>query len=157
MTTGEQLRALFRRVPSGVAVLTVDTGGDRIGLTVSSVSSLSLEPALVGVSVSRQAAMHELIREAGSFALSLLGAGQEALAQHFARGVPPIGMWHGVETATGALGAPLLAGALGWIECRVGAEHATGDHTLFVGEVVAAEAGPPQPPLVHYQSGYRSL
>jgi flavin reductase (DIM6/NTAB) family NADH-FMN oxidoreductase RutF len=101
--------------------------------------------------------MHELLREAGVFALSLLAAGQESLAQHFARGVPPIGMWHGVETAGGTLTAPLLPGALGWIECRVSAEHAVGDHTLFVGEVVSVEAGPPQPPLVHYQSGYRAL
>ena len=153
MTTGDDLRALFRRAPAGVAVMTVDTAGERLGLTVSAFVSLSLSPPLVGVSISRQAAMHELAREAHGFALSLLAGGQEWLAQHFARGVPPIGMWHGIATTEGAVGAPLLAGALGWIECRVVDEHEVGDHTLFVGEVLSAPARPgcpsaPPPPVV---------
>ena len=150
-----ELQALMRRVPHGVAVLTVDSGGERLGLTVDSFVSLSLDPPLVGVSVSRQAAMHELLREAGGFALSLLAAGQEDVAQHFARGVPPIAHWHGIATRDGA--APLIEGALGWIECRLAAEHETGDHTLFVGEVESVEAGVAAPPLVHVESGYRSL
>jgi flavin reductase (DIM6/NTAB) family NADH-FMN oxidoreductase RutF len=147
----------MRRVPHGVAVLTVDAEGGRLGLTIDSLVSLSLEPPLVGVSVSRQAAMHELLRAAGGFALSLLAAGQENVAQHFARGVPPIAHWHGIATREGAAGAPLLDGALGWIECRVAAEHAAGDHTLFVGEVLSVELGAPAAPLVHVGSGYRAL
>ncbi len=157
MTTGDDLRALFRRAPAGVAVMTVDTAGERLGLTVSSFVSLSLSPPLVGVSISRQAAMHELAREAHGFALSLLAGGQEWLAQHFARGVPPIGMWHGIATTEGAVGAPLLAGALGWIECRIVDEHEVGDHTLLVGEVLSAQLGPDAPPLVHHHSSYRTL
>ena len=152
-----ELQALMRRFPHGVAVLTVDAGGERLGLTVDSLVSLSLDPPLVGVSVSRQAAMHELLREAGGFAVSLLAAGQEDVAQHFARGVPPIAHWHGIATRADAAGAPLLEGALGWLECRVAAEHAAGDHTLFVGEVLSVEGGLAAPPLVHVESGYRSL
>jgi len=147
----------MRRFPCGVAVVTVDAGGQRLGLTVSSLVSLALDPPLVGVSISQQAAMHELLREAGGFAVSLLAGGQDWLAQHFARGVPPIAMWHGVATREGAAGAPLLVGALGWLECRVVGEHPAGDHTLFVGEVLAVEAGPPAPPLVHVESGYRTI
>jgi flavin reductase (DIM6/NTAB) family NADH-FMN oxidoreductase RutF len=152
-----EFQAVMRRLPHGVAVLTVDAGGERLGLTVDSLVSLSLEPPLVGVAVSRQAAMHELLREAGGFALSLLAAGQEDVAQHFARGVPPIAHWHGIATRSGAAGAPLLEGALGWIECRVEAEHPVGDHTLFVGGVLSLEAGFAAAPLVHVESGYRSL
>ncbi len=151
------LQALMRRLPHGVAVVTVDTGRERLGLTVDSLVSLSLEPPLVGISISRQAAMHELLREAGGFALTLLAAGQEDVAQHFARGVPPIAHWHGIAARPGAAGAPLLEGALGWIECSVAAEHPVGDHTLFVGEVLAVEAGAGAPPLVHVEAGYRSL
>ena len=103
------LRDVMRRFPHGVAVLTVDAEGERLGLTVASLVSLSLEPPLVGVAVSRQAAMHELLRRAGGFALSLLAEGQDWLAQHFARGVPPIAMWDGIETS--GEGAPLLDGA----------------------------------------------
>src|SRR6186713_2999083 len=106
----------MRRFPSGVTVVTVDADGQRVGLTVASLMTLSLEPPLVGVSVARQAALHELIREAGAFSVSLLAAGQEAVAQHFARGVPPIAMWIGVEVEPGE-GPPLVAGAVGWLRC----------------------------------------
>jgi 3-hydroxy-9,10-secoandrosta-1,3,5(10)-triene-9,17-dione monooxygenase reductase component len=144
----EELRALMRRFPSGVAVVTVDLEGERIGLTVSSLVALSLEPQLVGLAVSRQAALHELLRRAGAFGVSLLGEGQEELATRFSRGVPPIALWSGVAVREGRF-APLLVGALGWLECETRAEHAVGDHTLFVGEVVVAEGGTPARPLVH--------
>src|SRR5262249_27380747 len=155
--SGDDLRAFFRRLPAGVAVVTVDTGRERLGLTVSSLVSLSLDPPLVRVSISPHAAMHALLRGAGGFAASRLAGGQEWLAQHFGRGVPPIGMWHGVETEEGHRGAPLLAGALGWVECRLGGEHAVGDHTLFVGEVEAVRLGAAAPPLVYHDGRYQTL
>ena len=123
------------RYPAGVCVLTVASGGHKLGLTLGSLVSLSLDPPLVGFAVSKEAAMHELLREAGGCAISLLAAGQEWLAQHFARGVPPIAMWHGVATEEGANGAPLLVGALGWLECAMREEVAAGTHTFFVCEV----------------------
>jgi flavin reductase len=101
--------------------------------------------------------MHELLAEAGAFALSLLAGEQEALAQHFARGVPPIAMWEGIEWRPGATGAPLLDGSLGWVECRVTDRCPAGDHTLFVGEVVSSEHGRSAPPLVYVDGGYRVL
>jgi flavin reductase (DIM6/NTAB) family NADH-FMN oxidoreductase RutF len=137
-------------------VLTVDVEGERLGLTVGSVMSLSLEPPLVGVSVSRQAAMHELLRRADEFGLSLLAGDQEAVAQHFARGVPPFAHWHGVPLREGE-GPPFVADALGWVRCRPAGEHEAGDHTLFVGEVRAAERGRVAPPLVYLGQRYVSL
>jgi flavin reductase (DIM6/NTAB) family NADH-FMN oxidoreductase RutF len=148
---------LLRGFPSGVAVLTVDVEGERLGLTVGSLVSLSRDPPLVGVGVSRQAAMHELLRRADGFALSLLAGDQEAIAQHFARGVPPLAHWHGIATRPEAEGAPLLEDAIGWLECRTSAEHDAGDHTLFVGEVLAAEQGRSAPPLVYVDKRYVSL
>ncbi len=168
--TGDDLRGVFRRVPAGVAVVTVDHDGERLGLTVASVVSLSLEPPLVAVSIARQAAMHEILRGAGRFAVTFLAAGDEGarLAAHFARGVPPIAMWHGValrERPAGAeLGAaaepgaaapapapPQLAAAAGWLDCTVTAELPAGDHTLFVAAVEAAETGPAARSLVHVE------
>jgi flavin reductase (DIM6/NTAB) family NADH-FMN oxidoreductase RutF len=137
--------------------LTVDAAGERLGLTVGSLVSLSLHPPLVGVGVSRQAAMHELLRNAGGFALSLLAGDQEAIAQHFARGVPPFAHWHGIATRPGAAGAPFIEDAVGWLECETRAEHDAGDHTLFVGEVLAAERGRPASPLVYVGQRYISL
>jgi len=151
----DAVRGVLRRHPSGVAVVTVEANGQRIGLTVATLTSLSLEPPLIGVGVARQAVLHELLREAGSFAVSLLGAEQEPLAEHFARGVPPIGMWQGVATREGELGAPLLEGSLGWLECRLVDELAAGTHTFFVGEVVAATEGEDGAPLLRLAGTFR--
>jgi flavin reductase (DIM6/NTAB) family NADH-FMN oxidoreductase RutF len=149
MVGADELRTVLRRFASGVAVVTVDVEGDRIGLTVGSLVSLSLDPPLVGVAVSRQAALHELLRRARAFGASLLGEGQEALATRFSRGVPPIALWADVPVREGTLGVPLLEGSFGWLECETRAEHATGDHTFFVGEVVSAEMGEARRPLVY--------
>lgn len=147
MIGADELRALLGRVPSGVAVVTVDADGQRLGLTVGTLVGLSLEPALVGFSVARQAALHELLRSAGRCTVSLLAAGQAALAEHFARGVPPIGMWQGVPTEAGP-GAPRLAGALGWLECALREEVAVGTHTFFVCAVERIVPGDEAPGLV---------
>lgn len=153
MVTGDELRDVMRRHPSGVAVVTVDVEGERLGLTVATLTSLSLEPPLVGVAVARAAALHELLRAAGGFAASILAAGQTALAQHFARGVPPIALWSGIDVRDSPRG-PLLDGALGWLECSLDAEHRAGDHTLFVGAVERATAGADGEPLVRVGGGY---
>jgi flavin reductase len=152
--TGDELRALFREVPSPVSVVTVDVGGQATGLTVDSIVTLSIEPPLVGIALRRHAALHELLREAGAFAISVLADGQEHVAQHFARGVPPIGLWSGIETNKGELEAPLIAGALGWIECSLTSELEVGDHTFFVGEVTSVRRGPGREALVHTGGGY---
>ena len=94
---GAEQRALFRRWPAGVSVVVADVEGRRAGLTVSSLVSLSLEPPLVGISIALEASLHELLREAGEWAASILSGEQAHLAQHFARGVPPIALWDGID------------------------------------------------------------
>src|SRR6476619_2333095 len=115
----------MRRVPAGVAVVTVDVGGQPAGLTVASLVSLSVEPPLVGFAIRRDAALHELLRETGELAISILAAEQ----QQFARGVPPIALWERIPLRENADGPPQLAGAAGWLRCRVSHELETGDHT----------------------------
>jgi flavin reductase (DIM6/NTAB) family NADH-FMN oxidoreductase RutF len=153
VASGDELKEVLRRYPAGVGVVTVDLEGERLGLTVASLMSLALEPPLVGISIARQAALHELLRAAGGFAVSLLGAEQQDLAQHFARGVPPIALWHGIDVRDTPRG-PLLEGALGWLECELVAEHPAGDHTLFVGAVERAEPGALGPPLIRLGGDY---
>src|SRR4029079_11244288 len=127
--------------PPVVAGRTVDGEGEKLGLTVGSLVSLSIEPPLVGVAIDRQAAMHELLRRAGGFALSLLADGQDWLARHCGRGVPPIALWHGIASREGAAGAPLLVGALGWLECRLADGGPARDPPFFVGEGLSAGPG----------------
>jgi flavin reductase (DIM6/NTAB) family NADH-FMN oxidoreductase RutF len=153
---GDELRAVMGRFPAGVAVVTVELDGQRVGLTVASLVSLSLEPPLVGFAVRRDAALHELLRDAGEFAVSMLAAGQESLAQHFARGVPPIAHWERIPLRQ-AEGPPQLDGAIGWLVCRKETEHEAGDHTFFVGGVVRAEPGPAERPLVFHRQTYSDL
>jgi flavin reductase (DIM6/NTAB) family NADH-FMN oxidoreductase RutF len=139
--TGDELREVMRRFPAPVAVVTTELDGDRFGLTVGSLVSLSLEPPLVGISIGRDSSSLEPIRRAGGWAASLLSGSQAAVAQHFARsGVPPVALWVGVDVRDGSRG-PLVEGALGWLECRTVSEHEAGDHTIFVGEVESIELG----------------
>ena len=153
MTTPDALRDVLRRMPTGVAVVTVDADGQRVGLTVATLVSLSLQPPLVGFAISRQAALHELLRESGRCGVSLLAAGQQYLADHFARGVPPIAMWQGIAVRNEP-GAPLLEGALGWLRCRVCSQLETGTHSFFVAEVLHAKPGIDVAPLVRRGGDY---
>ena len=143
----------MRSFPSGICVVTIELEGTRTGLTVGSLVSLSLEPPLVGFALGHQAQLHELLRGAGEFGVSFLAADQEAIAQHFARSVPPIALWAGIELRED-VGPPLIANALGWLRCSVRAEHPTGDHTFFVGRVEWAEVGSRRPALVYVREGY---
>ena len=152
----DDLREVMRRFPAGVSVVTVDVDGQRVGLTVGTLVSLSLDPPLVGFAIKREAALHELLRRAGAFGVTLLAAGQEGLAQHFARGVPPIGLWRGVEVLDEP-GPPLLAGGVGWLRGRILAEQPAGTHTFFVGEIDSAEPGPSDRPLAYVGQAYRDL
>src|SRR5438093_1075771 len=147
----------MRLFPAGVSIVGADAHGDRIAVTMGSLISLSLDPPLVGISVGRDLALHEVLRSAGAFGVSILRGDQADVATRFARGAPPIVLWDGVETRDSVTGAPLLADALGWIECRVWAEYEAGDHTLFVGEVVALAEGEPGPALVYREHGYVSV
>ena len=142
----------MRRFPAGVAVVGVELDAERLGLTVGTLTPLSLSPPLVGFAVRRQAALHELLRRAGRFGISLLAEGQEHVAQHFARGVPPIALWEAVALRDEP-GPPLLAGAFGWLAGTVADEVAAGEDTFFVGAVEFLEAGSGRP-LVYVDRRY---
>src|SRR4029078_10588432 len=116
-----------------VSRLSVDVEGDRMGVTVSSLVSLSLEPPLIGVSIGKDASCYELLRSARRFAVTRRGSEQEELARRFAAGSPPIVHWQGVPTREGQA-APLIEGALGWVAAGRRTEADGGGHTLFLAE-----------------------
>lgn len=157
MPTGDDLRTLMRLFPSGVCVVSVNVEGQRAATTIGSLVSLSLEPPLVGISVGRDLALHELLRTAGVFAASILRGDQAHVAAHFARGAPPLVAWNDIAVKEGVTGAPLLADALAWIECRLWTLYDAGDHSIFVGEVVALGEGEPGPGLVYREHGYHAV
>lgn len=157
MMDSDEFRRTLGHFASGVTIVASRTSsGAACGLTVNAFCSLSLEPMLVLVCVERDAESHDCIRESGIFGVSVLDADTgESLSRHFAnlRGGDK---FSGVPHRREATGAPILDAALAWIDCRVQAEHEGGDHTIFVGEVVAGDAREGRP-LIYYRGGYGRL
>jgi 4-nitrophenol 2-monooxygenase / 4-nitrocatechol 4-monooxygenase, reductase component len=149
--------AEFRRVMghwlTGVAIVTTRTPvGTLYGLTANAVSSLSLHPPLLLVCVERSADTHDCIHDAGAFAVNVLDASQEPLARRFSGEVAAV-KFDGVAHRIARTGAPILADALAWADCELRAAHAGGDHTIFVGEMVAGDARSGAP-LAFFRGGY---
>lgn len=153
---------LFRKVLSqfatGVTIVTARHGEAIHGLTANAFCSVSLEPPLVLVCVDQKAHSHHIIKQGGNFAVNILTTTQEALAQRFATNhLSAAERFAGINFHTEITGAPILKESLGWLDCKLVAAHPGGDHTIFVGEVVAL--GQPQGtrPLLYYQSQYQKL
>ena len=154
--TSLEQRSLFRRWPAGVSIVVAEVDGHRHGRTVSSLVSLSLEPPLVGISVAHSASIHELLRDAETWGVSVLAGGQDELAQRFARsGVPPLILWDGVPVREDD--PRLIAGAAGWLIARTVETVVTGDHTFFVGEIVSIEEGTAPTSLIYAHRDYHGL
>lgn len=151
----------FRRVlghfPTGVAVVTARRAdGEPCGLTVNAFSSVSLRPPLVLVCVDQGADSHACISDSGAFAVNVLEQERgETLSRRFATwGVDD--KFEGVAYRTERTNSPILEAALAWIDCRVAQAISAGDHTIFIGEVMEADAREGNP-LVYYRGGYGRL
>ena len=147
--------ATFRQAlgqwPSGVTVVTTVVDGAWHGMTASSFSSVSLDPPLVSFSVARAAASHDRIASSGVFAVNILAKDQVELGKRFAGMVPGVAdRFEGLAATTAETGCPLLPDVLAWLDCEVRHAYEGGDHTIFVGEVLAAEASRVAPPLLYH-------
>jgi flavin reductase (DIM6/NTAB) family NADH-FMN oxidoreductase RutF len=139
---------------SGVTVVTTGLEGTPYGMTVSAFSSVSLSPPLVLICIDKGVGTHEAISKSGRFAVNILHRDQEAVSRQFATRGPD--KFAGVAMREGALGLPLVGGALACIECSLHATFDGGDHTIFVGLVEHAQTGD-GPPLLYFRGGYRQL
>lgn len=152
-------RKVMGSLAAGVTVVTTrDRQGEPRGLTATAVCSVSLVPPLLLVCIDRKADCHEAFLEAGGFAVNLLREDQEHLSRLFATKEAP--KFEGIAYRTGVTGAPILAGVLAHVECRVQARHPGGDHTIFIGEAVDSEVAPPEQggsPLLHFRGAYARL
>src|SRR3954462_4534974 len=114
------LRATMRQWVTGVTVVTSAYDGVRAGMTVSSFTSVSLEPPTVLVCLNKNTFCHGVVQNAGIFAISMLGVGQENLSMRFAGLDPNVtDRFDGIEVEVAETGAPLLAGAIGHLDCVV--------------------------------------
>ena len=150
-----QFRQLLGRFATGVTVLTTrDPRGRPIGMTASSVASVSLEPPLLLVCVDRGHDMHAAMQATRRFVLNVLAADQEALSRRFAADRPD--RFEGIGYTESEQGLPLLEGVLATIECDKQAETPAGDHTVFIG-IVTGGSVTDRKPLLYYRGGYASL
>jgi len=155
---GGELRSVMRRWASGVAIVSAQAGGRRHGMTVSSFTSVSLEPPLVVVSLENHSTTQGLVVASRAFAVNILDESQIDLAQRFAGGIPDAqDRFAGVAAEPGPSGSPILSGGLAYLDCRMTAAYPVGTHTLFVGEVVASATRQDGRPLLYFQRDYRRL
>lgn len=156
------IRALMRRAPQLVTVVTATGPEGPRGITVSSFIPVSLEPPLVLISIMNSARAHPAIA-AGRFRVHLLAADQVDVSGHFARsgldsGIQFAGSFAAAADAGGAGSPPRLSGCIGWLECRTAAAHPEGDHTLFIGRVTEGRVERDEAaPLLYYDRGYREV
>jgi flavin reductase (DIM6/NTAB) family NADH-FMN oxidoreductase RutF len=153
----ESLRDALARLPAGVVLVSTRGPGGFRGLTVTSFTSVSLEPPLVLVCLDRLAATRDAVLEHGAFTASLLSRGQQFVADRFSGQAPAAdSAWREVPHELGQNGLPIVAGAVAWVECRVHSQEAAGDHDIVVGAVTAVGKGGGEP-LVHWERGYWGL
>lgn len=149
--TPAEFKQALGRFLSGVTVVATEVDGAVHGMTASAFLSVSIDPPLVLVSVGKSARMHAFLQGASHWSATILAHDQAALSTHFAGYGPAEVVW---ETAEGQ--APVLAGGLAWVRCEAFAAHDAGDHTLFVGRVVACASAETEP-LAYFRGKYRSL
>jgi flavin reductase len=154
-----RLRGLMARFATGVSVVAARHGPLLAGMTANAIASISIDPPLMMASIARRSETHGAIIGSHAFGVSVLAEDQQPLAECFAQPTTAIKLkgfcgadWHEAET-----GSPILEGALAYFDCRLSERHDGGDHTIFLGEIVAAGYREDAAPLLWYGSRYRRL
>jgi flavin reductase (DIM6/NTAB) family NADH-FMN oxidoreductase RutF len=131
------LRRAMGRFTTGAAILMSETPTGPQGMTINSLTWVSLEPPLILISLTSGTRSAEAVQVSGAYSVSILGAGQESLAREFSR--PGDDKFAGRRLHRGSFGQPVVPGALATLECTVEQEIQAGDHTIFLGKVRAVE------------------
>ena len=151
----DPLRAVFGQYATGVGVVTaIFPDGSPAGMTINSLTSVSLGPPLVLWCLQRSSARFSVFAGAGYFGVSILAGHQEQLARRFAAQHPA--PFRGLAWSRGAHGVPLLPGTLGQLVCRAVRQADGGDHLIIIGAPVDGEVTGDRPPLVFFGGRYHA-
>ena len=154
----DELRIAMRAWATGVTIVAAQNENILHGMTVSSFTSVSLEPPLVVVSLEIGTRTHHLVEKAGAFGVTILAASQQEVSNCFSNPNTDLGdRFAGREAFTLKTGAPFIAGGLAFFDCRVAGIYPAGNHSVFVGEVVAVKSEEGAGPLLYFNRGYREL
>jgi flavin reductase (DIM6/NTAB) family NADH-FMN oxidoreductase RutF len=154
-----EFRDAMRQLTGGVSVITAGRGRDITGMTVTSVSSLSVEPPTLIVSINREASSWPLIRHHGSFGVNMLAADQIDIAERFTGkgGLKGAERFAGAEWTTGVSGVPLLLGALAAIDCEVEDVIERHSHAVVIGRVRHVRTSGRAAALAYWQGQYVAI
>lgn len=152
--TADAFRHAMSGLAAGVCVVTVrDADGRALGMTATSVTSLSLDPPLVLVCVGHEATIHDTIVRAPAFGVTMLAADQADVARRFAeRGRREIAR----EGPLTPAGLPRIGGAVTVLDLARQGVLEGGDHSILVGSVEWAESAD-QAPLLYFRGRYEAL
>lgn len=150
-----EMRRVLGHYASGVVIVTAAGAAGPVGMTMQSFHALSLDPALVALFPARSSTTWPQLAPAGRLCVNVLAVGQAGLAQAFARRGE--NRFAGLDWQPDAGGAPMLAGALAHISCRITQTYDGGDHHIVVAAVEALSADPTAEPLVFYRGTFRAL
>jgi flavin reductase (DIM6/NTAB) family NADH-FMN oxidoreductase RutF len=154
----EDLRAAMRAWSAGVTVVAASHEGSRHGMTVNSFTSISLNPALITVSLQTSTRTNELVTLSHAFGLTMLSTEQTQISDLFAGRMPEVeDRFASLKVETLVTGSPLIVGGLAWLDCRVVHTYDAGMNTLFIAEVVAARGNGEGTPLVYHNREYWKL
>ena len=158
MTTQDDFKNALASWATGVAVVTTKARGLLYGLTVSSFTSISLEPPIISVSLSNRNRLHLMIQDAETFAVSILAEGMESASNYFAQGGrEPTEGFVEVEGFWTKSDVPVVANAMAHLVCKVHDVVVWGDHTVVAGEVLEAASNDGKKPLVYFDRAYRTV
>lgn len=149
-----RLKEAMRLFPQGVTVVTTLAEDSPKGITVSSFTSVSLNPPLVLVSLARGSELHDIFVKVKSFAVNFLANDQKSVSDLFAGRVQVRDRFDGINFHRGSTGSPIIDGARAAIECKTWRVYDGGDHSIILGEVVHALAMSSRRPLVYYAQQY---
>ena len=142
---------------SGVTIVTSQFGDERLGMTVSAFSSVSLSPPLVLVCADKGSNTNTLIQKSRAFTVNVLSTDQSSLSNLFADKKREAIRFDGLDCKPGATGCPHLPGALSALDCHVRDEIDAGDHIVYIALVEAAEFESERAPLVYFRGAYKAL
>jgi flavin reductase (DIM6/NTAB) family NADH-FMN oxidoreductase RutF len=145
----DRCRHLFRRLVGGVAIVSAQGAEGPVGMTASTVTSVSLSPPLLLACLTTSSGTLAAIRRSRSFAVQLLGTHQRSLAEDFASRTGPRFAVHDHFVVSGV---PLLRGTLGWAVCTLTDARRYGDHVVVVGQVLSTDTQDGQPLVWHAQN-----
>ncbi|TGJ98900.1 flavin reductase [Leptospira langatensis] len=154
----DEFKNALSHFASGVTVVTYSDTSRSGGLTVSSFSSLSLDPPLVVFNLQKNISSHDPLLASGQFTINILSGEQQDLSNQFASGkIDKHELIQKLSCDLGHNGVPFLKGNLSRIECQLEKQVDGGDHTIVIGRVMYASSDDSKRPLLYYRRNYYNI